>query len=199
VCYILLLPSLRCFAQSDLAANPFPFQPDGFRGLVLLRGAHMGERGFSLIELLIVVAIILVIAAIALPNLINSRIAANEASAVSSIRAINTAQVAYAATYQQVGYATDLAQLGAPADGSPASSAHAGLLDWVLGCSAQPCEKSGYTFTIFNTSGTPIDSYSVVGVPVQVGVSGHRGFCSDRMNPVRYDPNGGTNCTMDLQ
>ncbi|HEX8926316.1 MAG TPA: prepilin-type N-terminal cleavage/methylation domain-containing protein [Terriglobales bacterium] len=158
----------------------------------------MRQRGFSLIELLIVVAIILVIAAIALPNLISSRIAANEASAVSSIRAVNTAQVAYATTYPEVGYATDLAQLGAPTSG-PSSSANAGLLDWVLGCAAQPCQKSGYRFQIINTSGTPVEIYSVIGVPVQVGISGHRGFCSDRMNPVRADPNGGTNCTMDLQ
>jgi type IV pilus assembly protein PilA len=160
----------------------------------------MRQRGFSLIELLIVVAIILVIAAIALPNLINSRIAANEASAVSSIRAVNTAQVAYAATYPLSGYATNLANLGAATDGSPASAAHAGLLDWVLGCATQPCAKSGYTFQITNTGGAlPVQTYSVVGIPADLGISGHRGFCSDNMNPVRVDPNGGTNCTSDLQ
>jgi prepilin-type N-terminal cleavage/methylation domain-containing protein len=162
----------------------------------------MRQRGFSLIELLIVVAIILVIAAIALPNLINSRIAANEASAVSSIRAVNTAQVAYAATYPTVGYANDLSKLGAPTDGSPASPTHAGFLDWVLGCAAQPCPKSGYSFTIppASVTGSPVvEAYSVTGVPMNPGVTGHRGFCSDRMNPVRVDPNGGTTCTQDLQ
>jgi len=165
-----------------------------------VRGAHMRQRGFSLIELLIVVAIILVIAAIAIPNLVSSRIAANEASAISSIRAINTAQVTYAVNYPDVGYAVNLARLGADPSGGPATSMNAGLLDWVLGCANQPCSKSGYQFLIYNTSGSPVvDSYSVAGTPIVIGVSGHRGFCSDRMNPVLADPNGGTNCTMALQ
>ena len=158
----------------------------------------MRQRGFSLIELLIVVAIILVIAAIALPNLINSRIAANEASAITSIRAINTAQVAYAVTYPTKGYAIDLAKLGSDGSGI-ASSDHAELLDWVLGCPTQPCPKSGYQFQIPIASGNPVDSYSVVGTPISLGITGHRGFCSNNMNPVRADPNGGTSCTADLQ
>jgi len=93
----------------------------------------MQERGFSLIELLIVVAIILVIAAIAIPSLLHSRIVANEASAVYSIRTINTAQTTYATTYPEIGYADDLSKLGAPLSGQT-SSANAGVLDWVLGC-----------------------------------------------------------------
>ena len=65
------------------------------------------QKGFSLIELLIVVAIILIIAAIAIPNLLRSRIAANEASAVGSMRTINTAEITYASTYPSVGYSAD--------------------------------------------------------------------------------------------
>src|SRR5438094_8975810 len=70
------------------------------------------QKRFSLIELLIVVAIILIIAAIAIPNLLRARIAANEASAVSSLRTINTAEVTYSTTYPTVGYAATLAALG---------------------------------------------------------------------------------------
>ncbi len=162
----------------------------------------MQERGFSLIELLIVVAIILVIAAIAIPSLLHSRIVANEASAVYSIRTINTAQTTYATTYPEIGYADDLSKLGAPLSGQT-SSANAGVLDWVLGCATTVCPKSGYDFTITNASsggpGTPIDTYSVHGVPSAVGVTGRSGFCSDDMNPVLLDPNGGANCTQPLQ
>ena len=156
----------------------------------------MKRRGFSLIELLIVVAIILVIAAIAIPNFIKAKIQANEASAISSIRTINTAQVTYAVTYPDVGYATDLASLGGT--GAP-TSAHAGLLDWVLGCATQPCSKSGYQFNVINATGTPVNSYGVTGIPALPGTSGNRGFCSNNMNPVQYDPNGGTNCTQDMK
>lgn len=158
----------------------------------------MRQRGFSLIELLIVVAIILVIAAIAIPNMLKARISANEASAISSIRAINTAQVTYAVTYPTSGYADNLAKLGAPTSGA-VSSTNAGLLDWVLGCPTQPCPKSGYQFSVVNVVGTPVSSYSVVGVPQAVGSSGMRGFCSDRMNPLLADMAGGTNCTVPLQ
>jgi type IV pilus assembly protein PilA len=158
----------------------------------------MRQKGFSLIELLIVVAIILVISAIAVPNMIKARMQANEASAISSIRTINTAQVTYAVTYPDVGYATDLARLGAPSSGN-VTSANAGLLDWVLGCPTQPCPKSGYLFNVVNPTGYPVDSYGVTAVPKIVGQSGQRGFCSDRLNPLLADPAGGTTCTIPLQ
>jgi prepilin-type N-terminal cleavage/methylation domain-containing protein len=159
----------------------------------------MRQRGFSLIELLIVVAIILVIAAIAIPNMLKARMQANEASAISSIRTINTAQVTYAVTYPSVGYATDLATLGGPTGGGNVSSANAGLLDWVLGCASQPCPKSGYLLSVVNATGSPVDSYGVTAVSKVVGQSGQRGFCSDRLNPLLADPSGGTNCTLPLQ
>ena len=158
----------------------------------------MRERGFSLIELLIVVAIILVIAAIAIPSLLRAKIQANEASAVSSIRAVNTAQVTYAVNYPLEGYADNLAKLGAPTSG-PVSSTNAGLLDWVLGCASQPCTKSGYQFAITAVSGAPVSAYTVVGTPSSPGNSGIRGFCSYQMNPVMYDPAGGSSCTATMQ
>lgn len=159
----------------------------------------MRDRGFSLIELLIVVAIILVIAAIAIPNFLHAKIRANEASAVSSIRAINTAQTTYIISYPAQGYADDLAKLGSPTGGGAVSKDNSGLLDWVLGCASQPCRKSGYKFSILNATGTPVAAYKTVGVPTDVGVTGERGFCSDRMNPVLADPAGGTSCTEPLR
>jgi prepilin-type N-terminal cleavage/methylation domain-containing protein len=158
----------------------------------------MQERGFSLIELLIVVAIILVIAAIAVPSYLHSKIEANEASAVYSIRTVNTAQVTYITTYPTIGYASTLNTLASPTSGVT-SSANAGVLDWVLGCASAVCPKSGYNFQLFNVSGSPVNAYSVSGVPITIGITGNRGFCSDNMNPVLYDPNGGTNCTIPLQ
>src|SRR5690242_364805 len=96
------------------------------------------QQGFSLIELLIVIAIILVIAAMAIPNLLRSKMSANEASAVASIRTIATSQTTYAVAYPNVGYADALTKLAAPTSGG-VDQYHAGLLDWVLGCSTQPC------------------------------------------------------------
>jgi len=100
-------------------------------------------KGFSLIELLIVVAIILIIAAIAVPNLLRSRIAANQSSAVQSLRTINTSQVSYATTFG-VGYSATLSDLG-PAAGTATATA-AGLIDEVLAGTANTSTKSGYSF-----------------------------------------------------
>ena len=150
------------------------------------------QKGFSLIELLIVVAIILIIAAIAIPNLLRSRIAANEASAVGSIRTINTAEVTYASTYPDVGFTCTLSALG-PATGS-ATSASAGLVDSVLGSGV----KSGYSFSLSgcsNAGGINV-TYTSAGAPVVIGQTGQRAFCSDQSGVIKYDAAGsGTTCS----
>jgi len=153
------------------------------------------QKGFSLIELLIVVAIILALAAMAIPNMIRSKMSANEASAVSSLHAISNAQASYSMTYPDLGYADQLTKLAFPPPGQPIDSTHAGIIDWVLGCSSQPCAKSGYQFSIGNTVGTPISGYIAVGTPVLQGQTGRRGFCSNQVSQVTQDPNGGSNCT----
>ena len=154
------------------------------------------NRGFSLIELLIVITIILVIVAIAVPSLMRSRISANEASAIASLRVINTAEISYSVSYPMVGFATGLQFLKPPPAGQGPSSVSAGLLDDVLGCNQQPCAKSGYEFEIVNTGGNPVvDTYSLTGVPTYPGVTGVRGFCSDQTWHITFDPNGATNCT----
>src|SRR5450432_1303507 len=112
------------------------------------------QKGFSLIELLIVVAIILIIAAIAIPNLLRARIAANEASAVASIRTLNTAQISYNSTYPTVGFSSSLSKLAGTSCGPPTSSG-ACLIDTQLGSGT----KSGYTFLLTGASGTPASTY----------------------------------------
>jgi type IV pilus assembly protein PilA len=155
------------------------------------------ERGFSLIELLIVVAIILIIAAIAIPNLMSARIAANESSAVATLRTLNTAQQNYQIVYNT--YADDLAKLG----GNPLAptQAQAGLVDWLLGCPNQPCPKSGFKFAIVNPQGAPVvTAYELIAVPLDTS-TGRRSFCSTQLSVITFDPNANNPpvCTNVLQ
>ena len=166
-----------------------------------MKSKKPNAKGFSLIELLIVVAIILIIAAIAIPNLMRSKIAANQASAVGSLRTINTAQVTYASTYN-LGFATSLTDLGPPSGGAtaPAATTGADLIDSVLAAGA----KSGYTFTLGGT--TPAScgpatttgclTYTVTASPTVQNTSGQNGYFTDQTNVIRFN-SGGTAAVTD--
>jgi prepilin-type N-terminal cleavage/methylation domain-containing protein len=152
-------------------------------------------KGFSLIELLIVVAVILVVAAIAIPNLVRSRIRANEASASSTLRMLNNAEVIYAATYNS-GYTDGLNKLGPPAAGQTPSFARADLVDPVLsGLSAAGSDtgfvKSGYIFA-FSATGVfgAVSYYQIAADPQARGSSGQRSFFTDQPLVIRANPSG---------
>jgi type IV pilus assembly protein PilA len=139
------------------------------------------QKGFSLIELLIVVAIILIIAAIAIPNLLRSKMAANEASAVGSLRTINTAAVQFSINYGN--FPTKLDDLG-PAS-SPSSTA-ADLIDSALVTGS----KSGYLFTYTGDSSSGYQKYTITGEPKSAGVTGQRYFFTDQSGVIRYNLTG---------
>ena len=142
------------------------------------------HRGFSLIELLIVVAIILIIAAIAIPNFVRSRIAANQASALQSMRMVTTAEVSYSTTFGP-GFSTTLSALGPPATGQGPTSTAAGLLDEVLASGY----KSGYSFfynsTQYDSASNQWYGYNLNGNPSAPGQTGGMYYFADQSSVIR--------------
>jgi type IV pilus assembly protein PilA len=151
------------------------------------------QNGFSLIELLIVVAIILVLAGIAIPNLLRSRMAANEASATESMRMINTAEAAYNAAFPSQGYSNALTDLGGASPCAAVTTTAACLLDNLVASSTPAAGKSGYYFTYTPTApgaGAVISQYTIHGTPVSLGRTGLRQFFTDESYVIRYSATG---------
>ena len=163
----------------------------------------VAPNGFTLMELLIVIAVILILMLMAMKTIGGMKIKANELSAINSMRVINSAEGEYDSDYGTIGFACDLKNLGGvPGSGAPTATSSQ-LLDNDLATTGY---KSGYIFKVTNcekitVSGTErVTGYTLTAVPASVGKTGNRGFCSDQFggNP-KFDPAGGTNCTQSLQ
>jgi type IV pilus assembly protein PilA len=152
-------------------------------------------RGFSVIELLVVVAIILIIASLAIPQLMRARIAANEAAAGEAVRTITTASVAYSSMWGN-GYPPALAALGGSGSGATCNSAN--LIDPVV--ASAPNQKSGFSFAYLAVGAAVIppascasagtNSYLLIASPILNGISGIRSFCADEAGTIHYDTTG---------
>jgi type IV pilus assembly protein PilA len=167
------------------------------------RTSNLGpDSGFTLMELLIVMSIMLIIMAFAVPQMLKVKKTANQDSAIQTMRTVGSAEASYSTDYPGSGYACPLSALGGdPKSGAPSAQASQ-LIDPALATSGQ---KSGYIFTV--TCGNKVTvnnqdvytSYTLTGVPQTVGKTGDRGYCSDENNIIKFDPAGGTNCTQTTQ
>jgi type IV pilus assembly protein PilA len=163
---------------------------------------RQNDAGFTLMELLIVISIMLILMLIAIPNMLNLKATANETSAKQSLRAIQIAQNQYATNFPANGFACSLQALGGSAASGPPTPQAAQLLQSDLTSG----QKAGYSFNIVNCQKAPGSqqqddyvSYEVTAVPQSVGKTGHSGFCLDMSGEIKSDPAGGTNCTIAIQ
>jgi type IV pilus assembly protein PilA len=164
------------------------------------RRARALSAGFTLMELLIVIAVALVLTVIAIPNLAHMKMMANENSAIAGLRSIYDAETRYQSTYPTRGFACSLAEMG----GTPGSAASTPEKAQVLATDLASGQKSGYTFAVANCTTTTLHrssqySLEITAVPQAIGKTGHRGFCIDQSGEIKADPSGGTNCTQSLQ
>ena len=160
------------------------------------------EAGFTLMELLIVMSIMLIIMAFAVPQMLRVKKNADQTSAIQSLRTIGSAELSYNSSYPANGFGCPLSVLGGdPKSGAPSPQA-AQLIDPTLAASGH---KSGYIFTVTCGSKVTVNnqdvytSYELTAVPETVGRTGDNGYCSDENNIIKQDPTGGTNCTQPVQ
>src|SRR5271163_1829407 len=159
------------------------------------------QRGFTLMELLIVMSIMIILMLIAIPNFISMKAQADETSAIQSLRAIYQAQIQYQTDFPANGFSCSLSALGGNSTAGPPSPQAAQVLQGDLATG----QKSGYTFNIVNCTKVTVNnqdmytSYEATAVPQSVGKSGHRGFCIDQAGEIKADPAGGTNCSQPIQ
>ncbi len=164
-------------------------------------GAPWSCGGFTLMELLIVMSIMIILMLIAIPNFLSMKAQANETSAMQSLRAIYQAEIQYQTNFPANGFACSLSALG----GNPASGPPGPQAAQVLQGDLASGQKSGYTFNIVNCTKVTVNnqdmytSYEATAVPQAVGKSGHRGFCIDSGGEIKADLAGGTNCTQAVQ
>jgi type IV pilus assembly protein PilA len=155
------------------------------------------QNGFTLMELLIVMAIIAILMLIAIPTIGNMTRYGNETSAIKSVQAINLAQTQYSTTFPGSGFACSLTALGGDPHAGPPTAASAHVLDQGLATGM----KSGYQFSITNcvknsqNGSDRVTGFTILAQPQTVGRTGNRTFCGDEGGEIKFDPTGGTNCT----
>jgi type IV pilus assembly protein PilA len=159
------------------------------------------QSGFTLMELLIVMSIMIILMLIAIPNFISMKASADETSAMQSLRAIYQAQIQYETNFPANGFACSLSALGGNPTSGPPSPTSAQVLQGDLASG----QKSGYTFSIVNCTKVTVNnqdqytSYEATAVPQAIGKTGHRGFCIDQAGEIKADLTGGTNCSQAIQ
>lgn len=167
----------------------------------LRAGRSRSANGFTLMELLIVIAIILILMLMAIPTIGSLTKKGNETSAINSVQTITKAEIQYQSSYPASGFACTLPALG----GDPNAGAPTPTGAQILQGDITSGYKSGYIFTITCRDKVTVNGvdrsngYTVTAVPQTVGKTGDRGFCSDQFGVIKYDPAGGTNCTQDMQ
>ncbi len=146
----------------------------------------MSERGFSLLELLVAMAVMVTLAAISIPLVMRARLTANESAAVANVRMIQDAQVAYSIGHPEKGYTCNLGDLGPSSNGGAA--ANADLIDDKLVTG----KKSGYLYEITGcNSNQPNASYTITAVPEVQGSTGTLFYCVRQDGVIKYSADGG--------